>query len=460
MNYKNIIISMIMHFSTFTYAQENVLKKKWSLSECINYSIQNNIDIQIQGLKSQSNQLDIKQYNNERLFSLNGLFNNSQNYGRYLDPFNNSFSDQRTLNSNLSLNAEIVLYAGNYLNNKILISKLGLQSSILNNKKLENDIILLITTLYLEILYQKDLINLAKEQLEMSQNQLGIVEDLIILGKQPKEDLYKIKSQVINDKINLNNQKNTLKNNLLNLSNIMNIENKLLFDIQEIDEIPHSEYTSKNIEDIYVESLKSMPEIKAQEYNIRASEVFQKNQRVKALPMVSLGANIYTGYSSSRTHIEGEYPYFDQFIDNYNGSITLNVQIPIFNKFQTTTDNQKAKINYTESKLTLIKLKNNLFENLQKAYNDVIIARSSHEDTEEVVILSTKIYKFTEEKYYSGVNNILELDIAKLALLKARLNFLQSKYTLVLKIKLLCRKRGSIALIIEIFFLLNFLYFH
>ncbi|NME66789.1 TolC family protein [Flammeovirga aprica] len=434
----NFMTSLFVISSSILFAQDKVPVKKWSLVDCIDYALSNNIDVQLGLLDIQTSKIDLKQAKNERLPELYGSFNNSQNYGRYLDPFNNTFATDATTNSNLGVDLGATLFTGNRINNKIKADKLNLQVSLLENEKLKNDISILVSTQYLEILYQKELVELVKKQLELSQTQLKKTQILIEAGKRPKGDLYKIRTQISNDKVDLIDQENALVTSFVNLSQTLNLEYDPQFDIQEVEHMTLDEqYTFKKVEDIYKTSLNTMPEIKAQQYRIKVSKALEKIQEGAILPTLSMGGNLSTGYSSSRQLPEGQYHYMDQLMDNYNSSVYLSLSIPIFKKFQNRTNIQKAKIDKMQSELTLVKLKNNLFKEVQNAHSDALAAFASYNAAKQAVTSSNESYVFVKEKYNAGSSDIYELNIASLDRLEAYSNLLRSKYTFIFRTKIL-----------------------
>ena len=92
---------------------------KIGLQQAVDLALKNNIQIKQTIISAQNAELVLQQSKNNKLPSLNGYTGLSTNFGRGIDFISNTYTNQTISNNNLGLNADVVIYQGNLLQNTI-----------------------------------------------------------------------------------------------------------------------------------------------------------------------------------------------------------------------------------------------------------------------------------------------------------------------------------------------------
>ncbi len=456
MNYLKSIITISLLFITISvFSQES-----WSLPKCVEYAYENNIQVKQQKLNTEITKNVYSQSKLSILPNLNAGADYTMYFGRSVDPYSNEFSDNNGKSSNLSVSSSITLFNGLQTYNTIKKNKLNFLASLQDFEKMKNDIGLNISGAYLQILFNRELVKIADNQLELSKEQEKRVQIIVKAGKLTAGDLLEIQAQIANEELLLINSKNQLDNSLLLLKQILDLKDSIIFDISEpeIDEIENTiiPYT---VEEIY-EKAQELPQIRGAEYRVSAEEKELLVSKGGRSPMLTLSASYGTGYSDRankfiygvspdsigyvgstnspvymdiRSSIPAEYQFIDQFKDNGSTNVGLRLSIPIFNNWQVQTSIKNSKINLLSSKLSLQTAKNNLYKDIQSSYLDTESAIARYKSSKKAVLANEESFKYSEKKYQLGSMNSIDFNIAKNNLIKARSDYIQAKYDFLFK---------------------------
>jgi len=139
-------------------------QQAWTLQECINYALSHNISVKQSELNTESSKENYQQSIASFFPSLNGNASQNYYYGRSIDPTSNQFTTSQVRSNNFSISSSIPLFEGFQLQNSLKQSKLNYQSSQYDLEKVRNDISLNVVTFYLQVLYNRELLNTTQEQ--------------------------------------------------------------------------------------------------------------------------------------------------------------------------------------------------------------------------------------------------------------------------------------------------------
>ena len=431
-------------------------QKTWSLEECINYAIENNITVKRQELNAKSADKTHFQSYMEILPNANANGQHYYNTGKTLNIATYTYEDQGFQGGNVSLNSEINVFRGLQNLNTILQTKYNLMAQLENVEKVKNDITLNVTTAYLQILLNKELRDNAKQQLEVTLEQIEKTKKLVEIGNTAKGDLLQIEAQAALEKASLTNTENNLKLSYLTLSQLLNLNSSEDFKITfpAIRDITLSDGLL-DVSMIFGEAVELLPEIKSAEYSLKSSEKGLVISKGALSPSITFGYQYGSRYNELSQKIESidpatgapifadSYPYFDQIIDNNSHVIYGAIRIPIFNKWRTKTSIEQAKINLSDSRLNLDLQKQNLYQNIQQASTQAIAAMDRYIANTEAVESMEEAFRYTEQKYQVGLVDILEYKIAKTNLNKTKSDLSQAKYEYIFRTKILEFYKGE-----------------
>jgi outer membrane protein len=455
-----LIASVCILFLTSINAQ-----KEWTLDECIIYAHQNNLQIKRQELNSNISEAYYKQSKLSVLPNLNIGASKNLNYGRAVDPYTNDYITENTSSDGFYASSSVNIFNGLQTLNTIKLNKYSFLSSKHDVMKIKNDISVGIATAYLQILFCRELLDIAISQYEVTLLQVEKTRKLVEVGNSAKGELYQMEAQAANEKLNVTNAENQLKMAYLELTQLLDLDTVMNFDIYIPEDLQiDTSYVLKDVMTIYNEALNNLPQIKSAEYALMSKEKSLAVQIGRRSPSLRLQGNYYTGYSSTGARLDldspyditvgyvggdvnqpvtalgyntEDYPYFDQIKDNAYKSISIGLNIPIFNQNQINTDISNARISAIDSKYALEQTKQILFKEIQQAHADAIASLEKYKSSTEAVKSNVEAFNYTQQKLDVGLVSSVDYNIAKNDLLKAQSDLVQAKYEYIFKTKIL-----------------------
>lgn len=435
-----------------SFAQD---KKIWSLEECIQYAHDNNIRIKQQELNALFNKNTLKQSKINQAPSLNAIAGHSYSRGRTLDQSTYRYSNQDINSDNFNINSSVTLFNGLQQSNTIKQNKYNLIASQLDVEKLKNDISVSIALAYLQILLDKELLDVAKNQLEITRLQVERTQKLVDAGSVPEGNLFEVSSQAAMEEVQVVNNQNQLDLAYLNLTQILDLDSVGNFDVEtpDLSELLNENYIIPPVETVFNDAVNIMPEIKSAEFRLKSSEQSLKIAKGARSPRVSLGGSYSTLYSDIRKKlsldpgtgniIESEYPFGEQLNDNQALGINFGLSIPIFNGWMVNTNVSNAKLNIENYQYELKNAKLSLYKEIQQAYADATASLNRYRANEKAVISMKESFRYTEQKFNVGLVNSVDYNTAKNQLTKAQSELLQAKYNYIFTINVLDFYRGK-----------------
>ncbi len=423
------------------FAQE--APKQWSLLECITYAHENNITIQRQTINSQYQENLLKQSKLDRLPDLNAQTGGSLNFGYTWIQQEASNVDMDTRSFNISANSNVSIFEGLSKSNTIKRNKFNLLAAMEDMQKSKNDIGLQITGQYLQILFNKELLNVAKEQYETSQLQADRTKKLVEAGSQAMGSYLEIKSQAAKEALNVTEQENNLSLSLLDLAQLLDLEHPIDFDIQT-PEIPDlTAFTPENPSLIFNTAIDIMPEIKSADYKLNSTEYDLKIAKGGYYPTLGVGAGIGANANwlvDDPNNLNRSLN--DQLKSTRNTYVGATLRIPIFNRLQTRNNVSNAKLNVMDAQYQLKAEKLELRKNIQQAYGNALAAYNKYIASEEAVNSFAESFRYTEKKFNVGLVNSVDYNVAKTDYTRAQSDLLQAKYAYILRTKILDFYKG------------------
>ena len=422
-------------------------QKQWTLRECVDRALEKNISIQQNKLNLELATKDVDIAKGNFLPNLNGSSSGVFGFGSFIDRVSNTRISSDNFNASFDLNSSVTIFNGFRNTNTYKQAQLGVESSKLDLQKIENDISLFVVNGYLNILFAKENLTVAKVQYEISKTQIEAAESRFKSGVIPKGDLLNVESTAATNLQTLIAQENALDLALLNLAQLLQIPTEG-FDISKIDVgTPSSNLLFQNSSIVYKKSLERMPEIARAQLGIENAELNIEIAKGAFLPTVSLFAGVGTGYSHRFNPLTFPNDYFfKQLNDNLGYNIGLSLNIPIFNRFQTKNRVDQSYINKEIFETRLESEKLALQQTIEQAFLDVKNALKTYEAAKISLVSQQEAFKNAQERYNFGAMTLFDFDQVRTRLVNAEATLIRSKYDYVFKTKVLQFYSGDLTL--------------
>ena len=413
-------------------------QEAWTLEKCIRYAAENNLQIKQQSLMVQQAENNVLQSKLDFVPSVSGSVSHNMSWGRSvnlqdLEIIENKLSQSTSANLSASMN----LLEGLSKFNTLKSNKTQLEIYNYEVEKLKNDISINITQAYLQVLLAQQMEKTAAESYKSVEEQVERTRKLVDAGSQAYSTLLEIQSQLGTEKVQWVTAQNDVRSNLLTLKQLLDLSPDTPFDIYAPDTENFSmELQTENLNSIYNSAL-DLPQIKSAELALEKSRLDLKIQKGQAYPVVSLSAGYGSYYSNSQ-----EKAFFSQFNDNRNPSLGFSLRIPVFNNWRTNTSIRNARLNVKNYELDLEIKHQNLFKEIQQAYNDALSAYEKYKAAEQNMVSSQESFSYVEKKFDLGMLNGTDYTVSRTNLFKAQSEFYQAKYQYIFQLKILDFYKG------------------
>lgn len=422
--------------ASFCLAHLSAQPKQWTLEECIRYAVEHNITVKKMEIQKDVAANDLNTAQMSRLPDLSASIGQNWSFGR-TEVSNGLYENVNQSNSSLSIGSSVPIFTGFRIPNEIARNKLELQAATENLAKAKEDLSLSIASLFLQVMFNKELVKINKSQMELSESQVHRTKILVDEGKLPSSQLYDIKAQVANDKVSVIQAENNLNLALLDLRQSLELERDTEFDIfvPEInDAVTENMSSVQPVNAVFDNALQLKPVVKAQQYIVESAEKTLKITQSGYLPTLSLRFGYSTSYFS-KDYLNRSFS--EQFNINSQEYIGLNLSIPIFNRFSVRNQVRAARFNIANQQLTLENIKKDLYKEIQTAYLNAVAAMEKHKASQEAVVSTSESFKYAQERYEIGKSSVFEFNESRTKLLRSQLEEAQAKYDYIFRAKIL-----------------------
>ncbi|MCI6341775.1 MAG: TolC family protein [Prevotella sp.] len=415
--------------------------KQWSLKDCIDYALANNIQLQKAKIKEYSALEDVKQSQAALLPSLNLSTSQNVNYtpwpqqGRatVADGYVQSSVDKVYYNGSYSLSGNWTVWNGNKNRNNVKLNKVAAEQARLDSATTANNVLEQIAQLYVQILYSNEAIAVTKESLKTSQTNEQRGKTMVEVGKMSKADLAQLTAQRAQDEYAIVEAESNLRNYKRQLKELLQITSDEEFDVavpSTTDDMALEAVPALN--DVYAASLEQRPEIKNAKLGIESSDLGIKVAKAGRMPTVSLNAGVMTSTSSMSDNAWGT-----QMKNNFSLGGGVTVSIPLFDNRQTKTAINKAKLQKQSYLLDLQDKQTTLYSTIENYWLQAVTNQNKFKAARVSTESAQASYELLSEQFKQGLKNTVELMTGKTNLLQAQQNELQSKYLAILNLNML-----------------------
>lgn len=422
---KKYILSFIVASVGFSAASA---QKAWSLRECCDYAIEHSIPIKQQENQRRQQEVQLSTSRNSRLPDLSASLNQNFSFGRGLTA-DNTYSNTNTSSTSLQLGANMPLFTGFQIPNQIKLNQLNLEAATADLEKAKNDIRMKVAQAYVQILYDMEISEVAHRQIDIDSMQVVRLQAFVKNGKASESELSQQRATLANSRLLATQAENNTRLAVLTLTQLLELPTPDGFSVVRpalsVDDgspvviIPSPEV-------IYAEALGIKPEIASQQLKLKGTEHSIKIARAGYYPTLSLSGGMGTNYYTTSGFKSDNFS--TQLRNNFSQYIGLNLNIPIFNRFQTRNSIRTAKIQRENQQLQLDNTKKTLYQEIQKVYYNTLNALSKEQSSLEAVKNTQTAFNLMQAKYENGKATITEFNESKNTYLKSESELVQARY--------------------------------
>jgi outer membrane protein len=320
----------------------------------------------------------------------------------------------------------VPLFTGFQIPNNIKLNQLNLEAATQDLEKAKNDIRTQVAQAYVQILYDMEMADVALRQISIDSAQVARLQALLNIGKASEAELAQQKATLAQSQLTATQANNNLQLALLSMTQLLELESPEGFSVVRPEIGSVGGHVIATPEDIYADALATKPEIQAQQLRLRATENSIKIAQAGYYPTLSFSAGLGSNYyKTSGFKADG---FADQMKNNFSQYLGFNLNIPIFNRFQTRNSVRSAKLDRQNQTLQLDNTNKALFKEIQQVYYNAVAANQKLMSSQQACESSETAFRLTQAKYEQGKATITEFNEAKNNYLKAESDLTQTRY--------------------------------
>jgi len=474
-------------FVVFLFLINNVYSQseryiELDLVQCLEIALENNLQLKRSQINQEIQKVGYSQSILQQTPSLNAFSSYGNNWGRSVDPTTNTFVTNNSEFSGVGISSNINLFSGFSVRNSIKRSKTLLEKSVFDLDNTRNNVMLSVVSSYLNVLLSLDRLENARFQLQSTQEQLSRTTKLVDAGSIPITNKLNLEAQLAGDELGLIQQENAYRLTILQLKQILLLETrKEIRIIKPAVELSPSTVIESNPDEIFEIAVNVLPEIKSAEKNAESSLYDLRVSRSGRYPTLSVSSSFNSNYSSyanrPRQFYDGvreqiiptgffltsnpsetvstkaslpvvvgsdkDFTLVEQWKDYLSKSLTFSLSIPIFNRYQTSGNIKRAKLNKEIADINVIEARNQVRQTIETSFNDALAASKSYAASLKQVRALEESFRITQSQYNLGSVNYTEYQISNNNLVRAKNDLLSSKYDYIFKLKVLDFYQGK-----------------
>ena len=417
--------------------------RAWTLRECIDYALANNITVKQQDVARRQGEVELSTARNSRLPNLSASASQNWSFGRGLTS-ENTYSNQNTGSTSFSLGTSVPLFTGFRIPRTIELNKLNLEAATADLAKARDDVSVQVAQAYVQILYNLELCDVAIRQIGIDSMHVARLAEMYRTGKASGVEVAQQEATLAQSRLTYTQADNDFRLSLLTLAQLLELPSPEGFAIVRPDTAAITVGEAGGLplpDDVYAEAVALKPEVKAEVYRLKGTEASVRIAKSALWPTLSLtaglGSNYYTT-SGMNTASFGR-----QMRNNFSQYVGLSLNIPIFNRFETRNNIRAARLNQEAQTLQLDNVKKALYKEIQQAYYNAVAARAQYESSGEAARSNKVAFDLMTAKYEYGKANITEFNEAKNNWLKSESDLVRAKYEYMYSTSLIDFYRGK-----------------
>lgn len=434
---KTSLIALMAGVLTFGTAEA---QKTWTLTECIDYALANNISLQKARANIKQQEVSVYEQRGALLPQVSAAVQQGLNWRPLSESANNfvnngiasSSAHHATYSGSYGVNASWLAWNGGRTQMNIENAELSRDIAELALDQTSNNIAEQIAQVYVQILYMEEALKVNEQLLEHDRTIYKRGQDMVEQGQMSRSDLAQLESQVASGEYDVVNTRTQIAQLKLSLKQLLELapEDDIEVAVQEVTDAKASSLIADKME-VYEYALDHRPEIKSSELSIEQSRLASRMARAQRMPSVSLNAGV------SDSHMSGGAAVGSQMRNNFAGALSAGIQIPLFDQRQSKSARQRAQVGELTARLDLQDAQKALYQTIEQYWLNATNNQQKYVSSKTRVKSMTTNYELLEDQFNLGLKNIVDLLQSRANLLTARQTNLQDKYTTVLNMLLL-----------------------
>ena len=412
----------------------------WTLDQCIDYAIQNNIQVRQSDISAQNHEVDLSSARGNRLPGVSASASQSWSFGRSLT-IDNTYANTNTASTSFSVGADMTLFAGGRISGNIENAKLGLEAAKSDLERIRDDVRVQVAQAFIQIVYNRSILDVARNQVTIDSMQVERLTELAAIGKASNAEVSSQKATLAQSQLSVIQAQNNLSMSILTLTQLLELPSPEGFDViqPDADDIEFSIPDSP--EDIYNQALNIKPAIKSEEIRLQQANNSIDIAKGGYYPTLSLSAGAGTGYYTSSNRNADNFG--SQMKNNFGPHVGLNLSIPIFSRNSNRNNVRSAKLNMMNQEMQLDNVKKQLYKEIQQAYYNAVASKSRYESSQEAETSAQESFELVQAKYEGGKASITEFNESKNRLVTAQADVIKYRYEYLFNTALLEFYRNS-----------------
>jgi outer membrane protein len=486
---KGLIVVVLMLASGWSvYGQQvSANDRPLSLKECVDIALQNNLQVRRSIYSVQNSNINLWQSKAQFLPTLNAGTSYGWQWGRAINPVTNIYTNRNGNNLNGQLSTSWLLFNGLRVQNNYKMSLRDFDASNYDLQKTKNDVIINVVTLYINVIFNKELYENANFQLKSSQTQLERIVKQVEAGSLPKANQLNQEAQVATNEVNLINQENAVNLSLLQLKQALQLPSSTPLDVIVPELSTEDLILEQGPDEIFQTALETMPEIRSAMLRVESADFALKASKGNIYPRLSINGSLQSNYSSvsdedrpiaidqavptrpsasptgvaivaqpsgdlyfpvhalvpNVTEYSDGYGPRDQLKDNLFKTSTLTLTVPLFNGLQTRSAVQRAAVNTELARINQIEAENTLRQTIETSYNDAVAAAKTYTSSLKQVSAREEAARMNQQRFELGAISFVENQISENDLFQARSDLTRAKYNFIFRKKILDFYQGK-----------------
>ncbi len=439
---KHLLILSLAILSFQALAQDSTMSL--SLNQCIEIALKNSPDIGRKTIYTENTRLTWQQERANLLPSVNAGVTHGLNMGRSINPLTNTYVTEKVAYANPYISGSLLLFNGMAQQNAIKQYALLYKAALQEEVQAKNELSLKVVLAYLEVLTNQELLNLAKSRQQTTLKQVDRLNALNENGAISPGDYFDLKGQYANDKLSVINAENLLDNSKVELLKLLNIPYQQNLQIEALNTQHFELNYSENAKQVYQNAMQNFASVKALELRKKSTDFQVKARHSLYSPSIYFNTGLSSNYADNARNFEQRpISYFDQFGNNLSKSLSISLNVPLFNSFKTRNSISQSKLERQEASLmaqsTLVQLQ----QLIEQAYLNMEATKERYNSLKEQVEAYQESFRVAEARFNSGAINTVDYLIARNNFYQAKTSLLTNRYDFISRKKILDFYQGK-----------------
>ncbi len=409
----------------------------WSLEACTRWAMEHNLTLARERANVEGREIDQNTARWSWLPGVSASASENLSFGRGLGG-NNTYEQGNSTTTGFSVGASMNLFDGGATYNQARLSSLNLEAAVADLEKARDDIRIAVAQAYVQILYNYEIVEVARQQVAIDSLQVERLKQLCDAGRSSAAEVSQQKASLAQSRVTLTQAGNNVRSSLLDLAQLLELDTWEGFSVQR-PAVSMAQVAIGLPDDIYADALELRPSIRAERLRLEGTGRSLAIARSAYLPTLSLNGGAGTNYYSNF----GSDGFWKQLGNNFSQYVGLSLNIPLFNRFGTRNQVRTARLNQSAQQLALRQAEQTLYKEIQQAWTAAVNARAKWEASQEAQAAAEDAFTLVQAKYENGKATVTEFNEARNQLLKTRSDAVQATYEYLFQTHLVNFYRGA-----------------